>query len=271
MILTVTENQEFLTTFEGQYLYVKAAAGELQFYRELTGERFTLSKSSVYRVKSGELGRLIVTPKFSGEIEIVNGWGEFIPPVEGQAVVIESQPAVEIASGQKVALSEPVAIASGQQVALSQPVAIASGQQVALSQPVAIAEGQKVALSAPVAIASGQQVALSEPVAIAEGQKVALSEPVAIAEGQKVALSAPVAVVRDVSSELSVNADELPLVVAKNEQRRVIVIKAPLSNGAAVLIGGLYEVDAGEKIKIETTASIELTGAEGDRVCVLEY
>ncbi|WP_217529098.1 hypothetical protein [Vibrio metschnikovii] len=229
MILTVTENQEFLTTFEGQYLYVKAAAGELQFYRELTGERFTLSKSSVYRVQSGELGRLIVTPKFSGEIELINGWGDFTPPVEGQAVVIESQPAVEIASGQKVALSAPVAIASG----------------------------QKVALSAPVAIASGQKVALSAPVAIASGQKVALSEPVAV--------------VRDVSAALSVNADELPLVVAKNEQRRVIVIKAPLSNGAAVLINGLYEVDAGEKIKIETTASIELTGADGDRVCVMEY
>lgn len=229
MILTVTENQEFLTTLEGQYLYVKAAAGELQFYREQTGERFTLSKSSVYRVQSGELGRLIVTPKFSGEIELINGWGDFIPPVAGQAVVIESQPAVEIASG------------------------------------------QKVALSAPVAIAEGQKVALSAPVVIAESQKVALSAPVAIAEGQKVALSAPVAVVRDVSAALSVNADELPLVVAKNEQRRVIVIKAPLSNGAAVLINGLYEVDAGEKIKIETTASIELTGADGDRVCVMEY
>ncbi|EKO3579526.1 hypothetical protein N6C59_002164 [Vibrio metschnikovii] len=215
MILTVTENQEFLTTFEGQYLYVKAAAGELQFYRELTGERFTLSKSSVYRVQSGELGRLIVTPKFSGEIELINGWGDFTPPVEGQAVVIESQPAVEIASG------------------------------------------QKVALSAPVEIASGQQVGLSAPVEIAEGQKVALSEPVKIE--------------RDIAGALYVNADELPLMLPENKQRRVVMIKAPLSNGAAVLINGLYEVDAGEKIKIETTASIELTGAEGDRVCVLEY
>ncbi|EOB4246553.1 hypothetical protein ACIL2N_002370 [Vibrio metschnikovii] len=257
MILTVTENQEFLTTFEGQYLYVKAAAGELQFYRELTGERFTLSKSSVYRVQSGELGRLIVTPKFSGEIELINGWGDFTPPVEGQAVVIESQPAVEIASGQKVALSAPVAIAEGQKVALSAPVAIASGQQVALSAPVAIASGQQVALSAPVEIASGQQVGLSAPVEIAEGQKVALSEPVKIE--------------RDIAGALYVNADELPLMLPENKQRRVVMIKAPISNGAAVLINGFYEVDAGEKVRLETTAEIELTGAEGDRVCVLEY
>ncbi|EOZ5530488.1 hypothetical protein ACQSNA_002398 [Vibrio metschnikovii] len=271
MILTVTENQEFLTTFEGQYLYVKAAAGELQFYRELTGERFTLSKSSVYRVQSGELGRLIVTPKFSGEIELINGWGDFTPPVEGQAVVIESQPAVEIASGQKVALSAPVAIAEGQKVALSAPVAIASGQQVALSAPVAIASGQQVALSQPVAIASGQQVALSAPVEIASGQQVGLSAPVEIAEGQKVALSEPVKIERDIAGALYVNADELPLMLPENKQRRVVMIKAPLSNGAAVLINGFYEVDAGEKVRLETTAEIELTGAEGDRVCVLEY
>ncbi|MCG3758848.1 hypothetical protein EXA21_04665 [Vibrio cincinnatiensis] len=242
MKLSVIKNQELVITLDGQYIYLKSAAGELEFYREASTERFSLSRSAVYRVVKGEIGRLIITPKFTGTVEIITGWGEFTPPTAGQPVVVESQP----------------------------PVEIAEGQTVALSAPVALAEGQKVALSAPVALAEGQTVALSAPVALAEGQTVALSAPVELAEGQKVEVSGAVSVMRDTATTLTTNADDLPLVVPENAERRVIVIKAPLSNGAAVMINGFYELDAGEKIQLETTASIELTGADGDRVCVLE-
>ncbi|MCG3728987.1 hypothetical protein [Vibrio cincinnatiensis] len=229
MKLSVIKNQELVITLDGQYIYLKSAAGELEFYREASTERFSLSRSAVYRVVKGEIGRLIVTPKFTGTVEIITGWGEFTPPAAGQPVVVESQP------------------------------------------PVEIAEGQAVSLSAPVELAEGQTVALSEPVALAEGQTVALSEPVVLAEGQKVEVSGKVSVARDTAATLTTNADDLPLLVPENKARRVIVIKAPLSNGAAVMINGFYELDAGEKIQLETTASIELTGADGDRVCVLEY
>lgn len=229
MKLSVIENEQLIVTLDGQYIYLKSAAGELEFYREASTERFTLTRSAVYRVAKGEIGRLIVTPKFTGEVEIITGWGSFIPPSAGQPVIIESLPSVDISIGQKVALSEPVEI--------------------------------KV----------GQAVSLAEPVEIKAGQKVALSEPVEIKVGQAVKLSEPIHIVRDVAATLSANADDLPLSVAVNDARRVIIIKAPLSNSSSVLINQLFELGIGEKIKLETTAGIELTGIDGDRVCVLEY
>lgn len=114
MIINVVAGQEFPLSLEGQYLYLRAARGDVDFYRDASGERFTLNRTAVYRVKGGELGRLIVTPRFTGEIEVLTGWGEFNPPSDDSNLTIQRiiepiqfEASVNVNDGQKVEVMKP--------------------------------------------------------------------------------------------------------------------------------------------------------------------
>ncbi|EGQ7845393.1 hypothetical protein IAH57_004865, partial [Vibrio alginolyticus] len=57
--------------------------------------------------------------------------------------------------------------------------------------------------------------------------------------------------------------------IAQNATRKAITIKAAKANTASVFIDA-FELEAGERITIESTADMTLTGAEGDSVTLLE-
>ncbi|HCH4139928.1 TPA: hypothetical protein NKV59_003400 [Vibrio parahaemolyticus] len=99
-------------TPDGNWLYLKAAQAEIEIYRESSGERVTLGKSSVFNVGEGKhLGRLLISSRTDNEIEIQFGYGSFMPPVEFKApqpVNVQSLPAVTLEATQVVKVDEQV-------------------------------------------------------------------------------------------------------------------------------------------------------------------
>ncbi|MCR9965527.1 hypothetical protein [Vibrio antiquarius] len=232
-------------TPDGNWLYLKAAQAEIEIYRESSGERVTLGKSSVFNVGEGKhLGRLLISSRTDNQIEIQFGFGTFTPPVEGQSVVvqalpnvvIEQQPAVEIAPNQQVAVSQLPA------------VHIAANQQLAVSAlpAVELAANQKLAVTSLPSV----EVSALPAVTLEATQVVKVDE--------------------QVSSGLVTEAVSVfPHNIAQNTTRKAITIKAAKANTASVFIDA-FELEAGERITIESTAAMILTGTAGDAVTFME-
>lgn len=232
-------------TPDGNWLYLKAAQAEIEIYRESSGERVTLGKSSVFNVGEGKhLGRLLISSRTDNQIEIQFGFGTFTPPVEGQSVVvqalpnvvIEQQPAVEIAPNQQVAVSQLPA------------VHIAANQQLAVSAlpAVELAANQKLAVTSLPSV----EVSALPAVTLEAAQVVKVDE--------------------QVSGNLITEAVSVfPHNIAHNATRKAITIKAAKANSASVFIDA-FELEAGERITIESTADMTLTGTAGDTVTTLE-
>ncbi|MCR9962019.1 hypothetical protein NB573_18410 [Vibrio alginolyticus] len=232
-------------TPDGNWLYLKAAQAEIEIYRESSGERVTLGKSSVFNVGEGKhLGRLLISSRTDNQIEIQFGFGTFTPPVEGQSVVvqalpnvvIEQQPAVEIAPNQQVAVSQLPA------------VHIAANQQLAVSAlpAVELAANQKLAVTSLPSV----EVSALPAVTLEAAQVVKVDE--------------------QVSGNLITEAVSVfPHNIAQNATRKAITIKAAKANAASVFIDA-FELEAGERITIESTADMTLTGTAGDTVTTME-
>ncbi|EHH1099124.1 hypothetical protein J7H89_001686 [Vibrio parahaemolyticus] len=216
-------------TPDGNWLYLKAAQAEIEIYRESSGERVTLGKSSVFNVGEGKhLGRLLISSRTDNEIEIQFGYGSFMPPVEGQSVVvqalpnvvIEQLPAVEIAPNQQLAVSALPAV----ELAANQKLAVTSLPLVEVSTLPAVT------------LESTQVVKVDE----------------------------------QVSSNLITEAVSVfPHNMAQNATRKAITIKASKANTASVFVDA-FELEAGERITIESTAAMTLTGTAGDAVTIME-
>ncbi|EJY7733062.1 hypothetical protein OHF76_004804, partial [Vibrio parahaemolyticus] len=125
-------------TPDGNWLYLKAAQAEIEIYRESSGERVTLGKSAVFNVGEGKhLGRLLISSRTDNEIEIQFGYGSFMPPVEGQSVVVQALPNVVIEHMPSVTVEHlpAVEIAPNQQLAVSAlpAVELAANQKLAVT------------------------------------------------------------------------------------------------------------------------------------------
>lgn len=73
-----------------------------------------------------------------------------------------------------------------------------------------------------------------------------------------------------VSSGLVTEAvNVFPHNIAQNATRKAITIKAAKANSASVFIDA-FELEAGERITIESTADMTLTGTAGDTVTTME-
>ncbi|NLS13364.1 hypothetical protein HGP28_10715 [Vibrio sp. SM6] len=250
MNLQINAGQTVPVSISGNWLYIKAASADIDIETE-SGERVTLSRSSVFDVGRGNaLGRLLMSSAVDNALVVLSGFGKFTPPLEGQpisiaagqTVIVESIPAMEIASGQSMAVESlpAVEIASGQSVAVESlpAVEIASGQSLAVESLPAVE------------IASGQSLAVESLPAVE------------IASGQTVAVKA--------SGVVTSRAGEVPQSVAQNANRAQVVVKASAANAGAVQINGGFELGAGESVTLSTSAALELTGAAGDRVSVIE-
>ncbi|MDF4379614.1 hypothetical protein P3451_06660 [Vibrio parahaemolyticus] len=208
-------------TPDGNWLYLKAAQAEIEIYRESSGERVTLGKSSVFNVGEGKhLGRLLISSRTDNEIEIQFGYGSFMPPVEGQSVVVQALP----------------------NVVIEQLPAV----ELAANQQLGVTTLPPVEFKAP------------QPVNVQ-------SLPAVTLESTQV-----VKVDEQVSSNLITEAVSVfPHNMAQNATRKAITIKASKANTASVFVDA-FELEAGERITIESTAAMTLTGTAGDTVTIME-
>ncbi|ENP7381497.1 hypothetical protein ACEC18_002052 [Vibrio parahaemolyticus] len=224
-------------TPDGNWLYLKAAQAEIEIYRESSGERVTLGKSSVFNVGEGKhLGRLLISSRIDNEIEIQFGYGSFMPPVEGQSVVVQALPNVVIEHMPSVTVEHLPA------------VEIAPNQQLAVSAlpAVELAANQKLAVTSLPSV----EVSTLPAVTLEATQVVKVDE--------------------QVSSNLITEAVSVfPHNMAQNATRKAITIKAAKANTASVFIDA-FELEAGERITIESTAAMTLTGTAGDTVTIME-
>ncbi|TOZ81362.1 hypothetical protein [Vibrio parahaemolyticus] len=224
-------------TPDGNWLYLKAAQAEIEIYRESSGERVTLGKSSVFNVGEGKhLGRLLISSRTDNEIEIQFGYGSFMPPVEGQSVVVQALPNVVIEHMPSVTIEHLPA------------VEIAPNQQLAVSAlpAVELAANQKLAVTSLPSV----EVSTLPAVTLEATQVVKVDE--------------------QVSSNLITEAVSVfPHNMAQNATRKAITIKASKANTASVFVDA-FELEAGERITIESTAAMTLTGTAGDTVTIME-
>ncbi|HHF3077465.1 TPA: hypothetical protein ACPJ03_000309 [Vibrio diabolicus] len=232
-------------TPDGNWLYLKAAQAEIEIYRESSGERVTLGKSSVFNVGEGKhLGRLLISSRTDNQIEIQFGFGTFTPPVEGQSVVVQALPNVVIEQ------QPAVEIAPNQQLAVNQLPAV----ELAANQQLGVTTLPPVEFKAP------------QPVNVQSLPSVEVSAlPAVTLEATQV-----VKVDKQVSGNLITEAVSVfPHNIAHNATRKAITIKAAKANGASVFIDA-FELEAGERITIESTAAMTLTGTAGDAVTFME-
>ncbi|TOL10585.1 hypothetical protein CGI04_24265 [Vibrio parahaemolyticus] len=232
-------------TPDGNWLYLKSAQAEIEIYRESSGERVTLGKSSVFNVGEGKhLGRLLISSRTDNQIEIQFGFGTFTPPVEGQSVVVQALPNVVIEQMPSVTVEHlpAVEIAPNQQLAVNQLPAV----ELAANQQLGVTALPPVEFKAP------------QPVNVQ-------SLPAVTLEAAQV-----VKVDEQVSGNLITEAVSVfPHNIAQNATRKAITIKAPKANTASVFIDA-FELEAGERITIESTADMTLTGTAGDTVTTME-
>ncbi|MDG2992958.1 hypothetical protein P7248_02535 [Vibrio parahaemolyticus] len=232
-------------TPDGNWLYLKAAQAEIEIYRESSGERVTLGKSSVFNVGEGKhLGRLLISSRTDNQIEIQFGFGTFTPPVEGQSVVVQALPNVVIEQMPSVTVEHlpAVEIAPNQQLAVNQLPAV----ELAANQQLGVTALPPVEFKAP------------QPVDVQ-------SLPAVTLEAAQV-----VKVDEQVSGNLITEAVSVfPHNIAQNATRKAITIKAAKANAASVFIDA-FELEAGERITIESTADMTLTGTAGDTVTIME-
>ncbi|ELK9266507.1 hypothetical protein [Vibrio alginolyticus] len=232
-------------TPDGNWLYLKAAQAEIEIYRESSGERVTLGKSSVFNVGEGKhLGRLLISSRTDNQIEIQFGFGTFTPPVEGQSVVVQALPNVVIEQ------QPAVEIAPNQQLAVNQLPAV----ELAANQQLGVTTLPPVEFKAP------------QPVNVQSLPSVEVSAlPAVTLEAAQV-----VKVNEQVSGNLITEAVSVfPHNIAQNATRKAITIKAAKANSASVFIDA-FELEAGERITIESTADMTLTGTAGDTVTTME-
>ncbi len=232
-------------TPDGNWLYLKSAQAEIEIYRESSGERVTLGKSSVFNVGEGKhLGRLLISSRTDNQIEIQFGFGTFTPPVEGQSVVVQALPNVVIEQMPSVTVEHlpAVEIAPNQQLAVNQLPAV----ELAANQQLGVTALPPVEFKAP------------QPVDVQ-------SLPAVTLEAAQV-----VKVDEQVSGNLITEAVSVfPHNIAQNATRKAITIKAAKANVASVFIDA-FELEAGERITIESTADMTLTGTAGDTVTTME-
>ncbi|MCR9898743.1 hypothetical protein NB595_10845 [Vibrio alginolyticus] len=232
-------------TPDGNWLYLKAAQAEIEIYRESSGERVTLGKSSVFNVGEGKhLGRLLISSRTDNQIEIQFGFGTFTPPVEGQSVVVQALPNVVIEQ------QPAVEIAPNQQLAVNQLPAV----ELAANQQLGVTALPPVEFKAP------------QPVNVQSLPSVEVSAlPAVTLEATQV-----VKVNEQVSGNLITEAVSVfPHNIVQNATRKAITIKAAKANTASVFIDA-FELEAGERITIESTADMTLTGTAGDAVTTME-
>ncbi|MGR5080888.1 hypothetical protein [Photobacterium swingsii] len=223
--------------------------GEFLYVERCTGTVLIQTDRGEYRLKQGAQ---VIDPKLAGrltvenlggagEIELISGYGRYVPPADGQQVSVEKMPALEMAAGQSmsVAVTEQPAM----QLAPNQAV------NVDAMPPMALADNQQITIAAlpRIRFETGQSV------------RVSATSPL---------LTKPTGGGGLTASQLTLTANAAAL--AANTRRCHAVVKAKATNVAEVMLAGGFSLAAGEKQKIEATCELTFSGTDGDIIEIYE-
>ncbi|EPX4144650.1 hypothetical protein ACW0FS_004330 [Vibrio vulnificus] len=216
----------------GDFLFVEKAAGELLITTQ-SGGYYVLTQGA--QVKSERLAGVVTVENrgVEGDVKLKVGFGEYVPP-QRDTVAVSALPAVEVSALPEVQVSSLPAV----ELAANQTVRVSSLPEMQL--------------------AAGQSLDVSS---IPE---------MTIAAGQSVGVSSLPAVELKKSASLAAGVHAMPYTIPANAGRKKITIKALSGNAAAVTVAGAYPLEAGEKLELETTAEIQLTGDAANSIAVLE-
>ncbi|HDY8085380.1 TPA: hypothetical protein RQK88_003460 [Vibrio vulnificus] len=216
----------------GDFLFVEKAVGELLITTQ-SGGYYVLTQGA--QVKSERLAGVVTVENrgVEGDVKLKVGFGEYVPP-QRDTVAVSALPAVEVSALPAVQVSSLPAV----ELAANQTVRVSSLPEMQL--------------------AAGQSLDVSS---IPE---------MTIAAGQSVGVSSLPAVELKKSASLAAGVHAMPYTIPANAGRKKITIKALSGNTAAVTVAGAYPLEAGEKLELETTAEIQLTGDAANSIAVLE-
>ncbi|WP_413114138.1 hypothetical protein, partial [Thaumasiovibrio sp. DFM-14] len=219
---TLAPRQQVQFHAVGEYLYIHTAPDELRI-RTQRGE-YVLSERG--QIKDAALSGLVTVENLAdhaGLVEISSGFGEYIPPNDGQAVVVSHMPAVDVAT------IPPVSVDSmpEMEVKTLPPVQIHSIPAV------------NVETLPNVKLETGQAV------------RVYATNPV---------LTKPVGGATMACHTLTISDGEA--VFAANSSRAHIKVKAAASNSGPILIGGHYPLLPGEAETLNTFGELALSGTD---------
>ncbi|HDY7475764.1 TPA: hypothetical protein RQJ45_000395 [Vibrio vulnificus] len=216
----------------GDFLFVEKAAGELLITTQ-SGGYYVLTQGA--QVKSERLAGVVTVENrgVEGDVKLKVGFGEYVPP-QRDTVAVSALPAVEVSALPTVDVSSLPAV----ELAANQTVQVSSLPEMQL--------------------AAGQSLDVSSIPAMT------------IAAGQSVGVSSLPAVELKKSASLAAGVHAMPYTIPANAGRKKITIKALSGNTAAVTVAGAYPLEAGEKLELETTAEIQLTGDAANSIAVLE-
>ncbi|CAM4235777.1 hypothetical protein VIVU109784_00565 [Vibrio vulnificus] len=216
----------------GDFLFVEKAAGELLITTQ-SGGYYVLTQGA--QVKSERLAGVVTVENrgVEGDVKLKVGFGEYVPP-QRDTVAVSELPAVEVSALPTVDVSSLPAV----ELAANQTVKVSSLPEMQL--------------------AAGQSLDVSSIPAMT------------IAAGQSVGVSSLPAVELKKSASLAAGVHAMPYTIPANAGRKKITIKALSGNTAAVTVAGAYPLEAGEKLELETTAEIQLTGDAANSIAVLE-
>ncbi|UAB68823.1 hypothetical protein INR79_09710 [Vibrio sp. SCSIO 43132] len=223
----------------GEFLYVANCPGEVSI--ETQRGNYRLRRGA--QILDKALGGLITVENLGehGLIEIEVGMGRYVPPADGQEVIVGQMPPMVMAPNQSVAVSglPKIELENGQQIDIRSLPAIelANGQQLVIASlpAVELAPGQKVGMAGDVMVRTKQTFTVRQRT----------------------------------SSSYATGKHALPYTIPAKKRGR-ITVKAPKANTGAIHLGD-FELDAGESIELFVESAIAVTGAATDHVQFLEY
>ncbi|MGF1734356.1 hypothetical protein [Photobacterium satsumensis] len=237
----------------GEFLYVESCPETVN----ITTERGDYRLETGAQILDPELtGRITVENMGeAGEVSIICGYGQYIPPTDGQEVAVTKMPTVTLSPNQQVNIGQlpRVALVDGQAVVVSQlpKIQLEPNQSVTVSHlpAVSLSEGQQVAVTElpRVKFESGQAVRVYATTPM-------LTKPVG---GENMAVS--VLSITEGIAELTANTS-----------RCHVLLKASLTNTDTIMLGAGWTLAAGEQLKLETTAALSFSGIDGDTIQIIE-
>jgi hypothetical protein len=229
----------------GEFLYVEACNDKVLLQTE-RGE---------YRLQQGaqiiddNLSGLVTIENLgeAGNVEILYGFGRYVPPSDGQTVTVSQMPAVKVSELPAVEVSTLPAV----KVSELPAVKVSTLPAVKVSELPAV------------------EVSALPPVIVSELPKVKFET------GQTVNVYAVTALLTkpvggDVTDFTLLTVSDGIAVLANDLTRCEITIKASINNVEPIILGGVWELFAGEVLNIKSTAELNFTGVDGDKIQIME-
>ena len=252
-------------------------AAEFFYIEECPSEITLRTERGEYRLRKGaqiidkDMGDRITIENVGapGNVALVWGFGQYVPPVDGQKVTVQSMPAVNVETLPSVTVETMPAVnvetLPNVNVETLPNVTVKTMPAVDVKTLPSVTVETMPAVDVKTLPSVTVETMPAVDVKTLPSVSIETMPAVELAGGQKVEITTTL------SSEFTARAEALPFTLAANPARKKVFIKAPTENVDGVLIGGAFELEQGEWLEMENTAAITFSGVLGDMVQLLEY